>query len=115
MDYNNLYSFKNPIRHYIKVDDLAYPTNIETMDITKFSWTKPVNFRVKKQGDKYRTLRLPNVLNFKRAYEYYKNLPDFNNINNMDPLHKRLSENLDTGEFSAGEYDRQLEEDFEKL
>ena len=115
MALNNLYNFKNSIKHFINIDSLNFPNNISSFGLENLIWTKPFNFRVKKQGDKYRTLKIPNILNFVAAYEHFKNLPYFDNIQEMDPVHKRLSANIDTGDFISGEYDRQLEEDFEKL
>ncbi|WP_215727449.1 hypothetical protein [Rossellomorea vietnamensis] len=94
---------------------MEYPDNISSFDINDLSWVEPFNFRVKKQDDKYRTLKIPNILNFVAAYEHYKDLSNFDTIQGMDPLHKRLSANINTGDFVSGEYDRQLEEDFNRL
>ncbi|MBR8644256.1 hypothetical protein KEH51_05230 [[Brevibacterium] frigoritolerans] len=58
---------------------------------------------------------MPNILNFAAAYEHFKDLSHFTTIQDMDPFHKRLSANIDTGDFVSGEYDRQLEEDFNRL
>lgn len=112
---NNLYNFKNSIKHFINIDSLNFPDDISHFELKKLSWTKPFNFRIKKQDDKCRTLNIPNILNFVAAYEHFKDLPYFDNIQGMDPAHKRLSANIDTGDFISGEYDRQLGEDFEKL
>lgn len=112
---NNLYNFKNPVKRFIDIESFKFPENISSFGIEELSWTRPFNFRVKKQDDKYRILKIPNILNFVAAYEHYKNLTNFNSIQEMDPIHKRLSANIDTGDFTSGEYDRQLEEDFKKL
>mgnify|MGYP000859166011 CR=1 FL=1 len=32
MTLNNIYNFRNPIRHFINIDDLIYPEDIETFD-----------------------------------------------------------------------------------
>lgn len=66
-------------------------------------------------GDKYRTLKMPNILNLVAAYHHFKNMPYFDKIQNMDSAHKRLSANIETGDFAAGEYDFQLENDFNNL
>lgn len=58
---------------------------------------------------------MPNILNFARAYEEFKDMPNFTSVQSMDYAHKRLSANIETGDFASGEYDRQLEEDFERL
>lgn len=112
---NNLYNFKNAVKHFLDIDALKLPSDISSFDINNLSWVEPFNFRVKKQGDKYRTLKMPNILNFVAAYEHFKDLANFDLIQNLDPLHKRLSANIDTGDFVSGEYDKQLEEDFHRL
>ncbi|MGF6950954.1 hypothetical protein QF028_003459 [Neobacillus sp. B4I6] len=115
MKLNNLYNFKNSVKHFLDVDALKLSTDISSVDIGKLIWVEPFNFRVKKQEDRYRTLKMPNILNFVVAYEHFKDLSNFDTIQNLDPSHKRLSANIDTGDFVSGEYERQLEEDFNKL
>ncbi len=115
MNLNNLYNFKNPIKHFINVDNTKLPENMASLELKNFSWVKPIKFRVWKRDDKYRTLKIPNILNFFRAYEQFKDYEYFNDIQSMDGERKRLSANIETGDFEEGEYDRQLEEDFEKL
>lgn len=115
MKLNNLYNFKNPVKHFLNIDDLESSKDISSFIIKDLSWVSPFNFRVKKTEDKYRTLKMPNILNFLVAYEHFKDLSNFDTVQNLDPLHKRISANLDTGDFVSGEYDRQLEEDFNRL
>lgn len=115
MALNNLYNFKNTIRHFINIDNLSYPSDISSFDTSDLCWTAPIPYRIKKDGDKYRTIKMPNILNFARAYNYYCGLPNFNDINNMDSQHKRLSANIDTGDFVSGQFNEQLNEDFTKL
>ncbi|MCR8963941.1 hypothetical protein O0550_12125 [Brevibacillus halotolerans] len=115
MKLNNAYNFKNPVKHFLDVDSLKFPDDVSSMDIKKLSWVEPFSFRVKKQGDKYRTLKMPNILNFACAYEQFKSLPNFDNVKMLDFSHKRLSTNIETGDFISGEYEKQLEEDFERL
>ena len=116
MTLNNIYNFRNPIRHFINIDDLIYPDDIETFDPTEeLCWTKPISFRVYKSDDRFRTLKIPNILNFIRAYYYYKGLPNFSNVNNFDRDHKRLVANLNTGDFVSGNYNKQLNDDFINL
>lgn len=112
---NNLYNFKNPVKNFLNIDNIKLPDNISSFNIEKLCWVEPFNFRVKKQDDKYRTLKIPNILNFACAYEQFKDMDNFESIQSIDPVHKRLSANIETGDFTAGEYDRQLDEDFEKL
>ncbi len=113
---NNLYNFRNTIRHFVNIEQLEFPSDILTFNpIDELCWTKPVVFRIYKSDDRFRTLRLPNILNYVRAYNYYKNLPDFTNIMNLDHEHKRLAVNLDTGDFVSGNYNLQLNDDFINL
>lgn len=113
MSLNNYYNFRNSVRHFIKIDHLGYPMDINSFNpIDNLSWTKPISFRVYKADDKFRTIKIPNVLNFVRAYYYYSGLPNFNNVENMDVDHKRLAVNINTGDFVSGNYNKQLDEDF---
>nr|WP_319488593.1 hypothetical protein [uncultured Caproiciproducens sp.] len=115
MKLNNLYNFKNPVKNFLDIDKIKLPNNVSSFDIEKLCWTEPINFRVKKKDDKYRTIKMPNILNFVCAYEHFKNMSNFDDIQNIDPSHKRLSANIETGDFKSGEYDNQLEDDFERL
>lgn len=116
MNLNNIYNFRNPVRHFIKIDHLDYPADISTFNpIADLCWTKPVPFRIYKADDRFRTIKMPNVLNFVRAYHYYSGLPHFNDVMNLDSQHKRLEANLDTGDFVSGNYNLQLNEDFINL
>ncbi|MDD7795897.1 hypothetical protein [Clostridium sp. 'White wine YQ'] len=112
---NNLYNFKNPVKNFLDIDNIKLPENISSFELEELCWVEPFNFRIRKQDDKYRTIKMPNILNFARAYEEFKDMPYFERIQDMDYSHKRLSANLETGDFTSGEYDRQLEEDFERL
>jgi len=115
MELNNVYNFKNPVKNFLNIDNMIFPDDINSFDIKKLIWVEPINFRIHKNDDKFRTLKMPNILNFVAAYEYYKGMPDFDSIQNMDAQHKRLYANIETGDFSSGEYDRQLEDDFNNL
>lgn len=114
-DYNNLYNFKNTIRHFINIDSLVFPDDIEVFDISKLAWSTPFKYRVRKSSDAFRTLKIPNVLVFAAAYEKMKDLPCFDNPTKLDENHKRLSVNVRAGEFSIGSYEESLKKDFEKL
>ncbi|TRZ39233.1 hypothetical protein CEQ21_07645 (plasmid) [Niallia circulans] len=111
---NNLYNFKNPVKNFLDIDSMKFPEDISNFDIKNLSWAEPVNFRVKKKN-KHRTLKMPNILNFVAAYEHFKDISSFGSIQDMDPSHKRLSANIETGDFLSGEYERHLEEDFNRL
>lgn len=112
---NNLYNFKNPIRHFIKIDELIYPSDIRNLPIENLSWTEPFKFRIKKTMESKRTLKIPNALNFMAAYYKFEDYPYFDNVQDSDFQHKRLSASLQTGEFKTGEFDRQLAIDFNHL
>lgn len=115
MKLNNLYNFKNSVKFFFDIDSIKLPVDIASFDIKNICWAEPFNFRVKKQDDKYRTIKMPNILNFTRAHEHFKDLSDFYTIQKLDVTHKRLSANISTGDFATGEYDRHLEEDFNRL
>lgn len=115
MDLNNLYNFKNPVKNFLNINELEFPNSVANFILWDLCWAEPFNFRVKKHGNKYRTLKMPNILNFNRAYEHFKNLPYFDDIQSMDRSHKRLSADTKTGDFKSGEFEKQLEQDFEKL
>lgn len=110
-----MYNFKNPVRHFLNINNISCPTNIDNINLKHLSWSKPINFRVKKQNNKYRILKMPNILNFLCAYNKFKNSKNFICVDKMDEKHKRLVPNIKTGEFVAGVYDVQLEEDLKNL
>lgn len=115
MNLNNLYNFKNAVRHFVNIDSLKFDADIETFGIKEMCWTMPISFNVQKGNEKYRTLKMPNILNFVRAYHYFSNLPNFDNIQEINPEHSRMTANFDTGDFVAGMYDTQLNHDFMNL
>ena len=113
MDYNNIYNFKNPIRHFINIDNIIFPTSPASIDIDDTCWTKPIKFTIRKNDNSFRTLKLPNIISLTCAYEHFKTFPHFDDPQQLDTSHKRLSVRLNTGDFAIGEYDVQLENDFE--
>lgn len=115
MSYNNIYNFKNPIRHFINVDKLIFPTNISSLNIDDTCWTLPIKFRIQKNDSSFRTLKLPNILQTICAYEHLKSFPEFTCPQNLDLDHKRLAPEMDTGDFKIGEFDKQSENDFNNL
>ena len=113
MRLNYVYNFRNPVRHFINIESLDMPADITSFNpVGELSWTKPMSFRVYKADDRFRIIKMPNVLNFVRAYSYYCELPDFSCVKNLDPNHKRLDANLETGDFVSGNYNKQLNDDF---
>lgn len=69
---NNFYNFKNPVKHFLDIDKIKLPDNISSFDLEKLCWVAPFNFRVKKQDNKYRIIKMPNILNFAGAYEEFE-------------------------------------------
>lgn len=111
---NIYYNFKNTIRHFIDIEKIPSFFNYKTLNIDNLSWTKPINFRIKKENERYRTLKIPNILNFLCSYNQFCNLKNFNQIEYFD-IRKRMSPNLITGDFNAGVFDEQLENDLLNL
>lgn len=54
---NNLYNFKNLIRHFLNIDNLGLNKAIEEIVLKDLSWTEPINFRIRKDENAYRTLK----------------------------------------------------------
>lgn len=111
---NDVYNFKNPIRHFLNIDNVRLAKPVEDIVLKDLAWTEPINFRIRKDENTYRTLKLPNILNFLKAYSCFKDYENFSDTSQMD-THKRLVPNLETGDFAAGVYDEQLENDFQEL
>ncbi len=65
MRFNYYYNFKNNIKFFINVENVMYPT--DALEITKTSWTKPFVFRIRNNENTFRTLKIPNIYNFKLA------------------------------------------------
>ena len=110
----NIYNFKNPIRHFINVDNVIYPNNVTDITVKELAWTEPIKFRIRKGENDFRTLKFPNFLNFCVLYLKIKEENDFLTISKMDN-HKRMEPNIITGDFKANSYSLNLENDFESL
>lgn len=92
------------MRHFVDIDSLEYSDDIENFNTRELCWTMPISFNIQKGNGRYRTLKIPNILNFMRAYYYYySDLLYFNNIQEINPKHRRMTVNFDTGDFVAGE------------
>ncbi|MEH7122490.1 hypothetical protein V7127_04490, partial [Bacillus sp. JJ1773] len=111
MGINTYYNFKNPIRHFLNIDNIIFQPNINELQLEDISWTEPINFRVWKNENKYRVLKMPNLLNFYCAFNKFKSYDSFNDTSTFDSR-KRLVPNTITGDFATGVYDEQLEKDF---
>lgn len=114
VSYNTIYNFKNPVRHFFDIDNLIF-RNPGVIDIEDTCWTVPVKFRVLKDESDFRTLKFPNILQLVIAYEHFKNFSEFTNPYELEPTHKRLNAQMDTGDFAIGSYEEQLQTDFNNL
>ena len=51
MSLSNYYNFRNSVRHFINIDQLNYPNDIESFDpIQELCWTKPILLQVYKSS-----------------------------------------------------------------
>ena len=111
---NNLYNFKNPVRHFLNLDNIIIPTNINCVELNGISWTTPIKFRIKKDEINYRILKFPNILNFICALREFENEDNFYDIPGIDDK-KRVNPNVNTGDFKSNNYSEKLEDDFNSL
>ena len=111
---NNLYNFKNPIRHFFNLDNIIVPKNIDSVDLNGISWSTPIKFRIKKDEINYRILKFPNILNFICALREFENEDNFYDIPEIDDK-KRVNPNVETGDFKSNNYSEKLEDDFNSL
>ena len=110
---NNLYNFKNPIRHFFNIDSIVTPT-LKEMSISDVSWTEPIKFKIKKGNNLYRVLKMPNIINFKLALENIKSADNFVRPDKLD-VRKRAKPNYKTGDFVSRSFSSSLEIDFSNL
>lgn len=106
MRLNYYYNFKNNIRFFINIEKMLFDEHDLSYD--NISWANPFKFRIKKDADSFRTLKIPNIYNFKAAYDIYKNelamiRLDFEQLENLDP-HKRMMISYELGEFKTNSY-----------
>ena len=105
MRLNYYYNFKNTIRFFMNIENMDF----SNVDKNKHSWSAPFNFRIRKDSSSFRTLKIPNIYNFKAAYEYYKTQLskyglDFEKLEELDRS-KRMRIDYDLGEFKEKSYD----------
>lgn len=115
MRLSNYYNFKNTIKFFIDIDNLDY----RDVQIDKRSWSEPFAFRIRKNQNSFRTLQIPNIYNFKVAYEYYKTQLsslglDFEKLEELDD-HKRMKISYELGEFKENSYNEWQLDDYNKL
>lgn len=106
---NNLYNFKNPIRHFFNLDNIKFnkPESCEFEDLT---WTSPVKFKIFKTEDSQRVISFPNILNFYHTISRFQSEDNFTTIKAMSSK-KRVSPDLKTGEFSVYSYYNAIQRD----
>ncbi len=110
---NNLYNFKNPIRHFFNLDKIKFE-NLESLKFKDLGWTEPIKFNIFKTENSQRTLSFPNILNFYVLLKKLETLPNFKDIPNMSTK-KRVSPDLELGEFAILSYDEAIQRDFFNL
>lgn len=106
MRLNYFYNFKNNIRFFINIEKIQFDSRELSYD--DISWANPFKFRIRKDSDSFRTLKIPNIYNFKAAYDIYKNELsaiglDFEKLEELD-LHKRMKISYELGEFKINSY-----------
>ena len=99
---DNLYNFKNPIRHFFNLKNIKFD-NLDSLGFGDLCWTVPVKFKVFKTEDSQRVISFPNILNFYHAIRLFEDEPNFRCIEKISSK-KRVSPDLDIGEFSAFSY-----------
>ena len=115
MNLNYYYNFKNTIRFFMDIENFNY----SKVQQEKKSWSVPFKFRIRKDENSFRTIQIPNIYNFKLAYDYYKNKfvtfgYDFENLESLDS-HKRMLISYELGEFKENSYDNWQLFDYNKL
>lgn len=112
--YKNIYMFKNPIRHFLNVENLIYN---EIKSNKENTWTQPIIFKIRKYygSSEFRTLSLPNFQSFYSLYERIKSHPNFYDLKSINPDFSKISVNLTTGDFSVFNYENHLNKDLERL
>jgi hypothetical protein len=108
-NFNNLYNFKNPIRHFFNLNNIKFD-NCDNLKYEDLSWTTPVKFKIFKTVNSVRTISFPNILNFYHAVKNFESQENFYNIKGMGDK-KRVSPNLDIGEFSVLSYYNAIQND----
>lgn len=107
--FNNLYNFKNPIRHFFNLDALCFVSS-DSVDFNHMVWTQPIQFKVFKTEESTRTLKFPNILNYYHTLKHFETQTNFLSIKSLSQ-HKRVYPDLKTGEFAALSYYDSLKTD----
>lgn len=112
-NFNNLYNFKNPIRHFFNLDNFKFD-NSEDLKFEDLTWTLPVKFKIFKTENSLRTISFPNILNYYHAVKNFESEDNFFNIKQLSAK-KRVSPDLTTGEFSVMSYYKCVQTDMFNL
>lgn len=115
MRLNYYYNFKNTIRFFMDIENIDF----SCVDQDKKTWSVPFKFRIKKDDNSFRTLQIPNIYNFKLAYDYYKDKFndfgfDFEKLEELDE-NKRMEISYDLGEFKENSYNEWQLRDYNQL
>ena len=106
---NNIYNFKNPIRHFFNLDNIKFDVS-ESFKFKDLTWTAPVKFKIFKTENSQRVISFPNILNFYHAIKLFQKEDNFWDIKSMS-MKNRVSPDLDTGEFSVLSYYNAVQQD----
>lgn len=108
-NFNNLYNFKNPIRHFFNLDNVKFDSS-ENITFEELAWTSPIKFKIFKTENELRTISFPNILNYYHALKCFETEDKFYDIKHLSDK-KRVSPDLNTGEFSVYSYYRSIQND----
>ena len=107
--FNNLYNFKNPIRHFFNLDNFNYES-AGNGNINDLAWTAPVTFKIFKNEHEERVISFPNILNYYHALNAFSNEENFYKIQHIGQR-KRVCPDIKVGEFSVMSYSKALQRD----
>ena len=108
-NFNNMYMFKNPIRHFLNLDNVSF-SDSENISFEELCWTSPIKFKIFKTVDTQRSISLPNILNYYHAIKAFSGERNFFMIK-KESSKKRVSPDLQTGDFLAFSYYNAIQND----
>ncbi|MDY0278777.1 MAG: hypothetical protein RBQ97_11910 [Acholeplasma sp.] len=114
-NYNNIYMFKNPIRHFIDINKFRNLLDYNNLNSRNLSWSLPIAYPIRKYYGKEdsRVLNLPNIVNFFILCNKMENETTFPELS--DNYFTRMTLNLETGDFPSATYKCFVEKDLEYL
>lgn len=107
--FNNLYNFKNPIRHFFNLDNFNYDS-AGNGNINDLAWTAPVTFKIFKNEHEERVISFPNILNYYHTLNAFSKEENFYKIQHIGQR-KRVCPDIKVGEFSVMSYSKALQRD----